>query len=133
MKKMLYTTLLMLICITLSTFAQDNSKKEMVIIKPKVIIGDLIFVYNVLNTIDISGQEVDAFLECRTFFKNIIETADKEKRKLEDEITVDMPLVIGQNLSVFLKRGKFKGEQADFYKRFMEALVASAEKLNAPK
>lgn len=96
-------------------------------IKPSFILEDVVFAFNVMGSIEILGAEVEPFLECKNFLKGIIDKAQAESKKAADKVQVDMPLVTAQNLSTFLSRGKFKGENAENYKRLMDAMVEAAK------
>ncbi len=96
-------------------------------IKPSFILEDVVFAFNVMSSIEIIGAEVEPFLECKNFLKGIIDKAQAESKKAADKVQVDMPLVTAQNLSTFLSRGKFKGENAENYKRLMDAMVEAAK------
>jgi len=97
------------------------------VIKPSFMLEDIVFSFNVMGSIEILGAEVEPFLECKNFLKGIIDKAQAESKKTSDKVTVDMPLVTAQNLSTFLSRGKFKGENAENYKRLMDAMVEAAK------
>lgn len=96
-------------------------------IKPSFLLEDVVFAFNVMSSIEILGAEVEPFLECKNFLKGIIDKAQSESKKTTDKVQVDMPLVTAQNLSTFLSRGKFKGENAENYKRLMDAMVEAAK------
>ncbi len=127
MKKIIVVTFAALFLVCFNSFAQIKNDPKNVVLKPTFIVGDVIFAYNILNTIEITGAEVEPFLECKNALKGIIDSATKENMKPTDNITADIPLVTAQNLSSFLSRGKFKGENAVNFKRFMDSMVKSAE------
>ena len=106
-----------------------TSPQKNLSIKPNFVLEDIVFAFNVMGTIEILGAEVEPFLECKNFLKGIIDKAQAEQKKASDKITVEMPLVTAQNLSTFLSRGKFKGENADNYKRLMDAMVEAAKSI----
>lgn len=128
MKKSLLIVTLFLTVFSATLFAQDNNKLNTKI-KPEFVVGDVFFAHNVMNTIDIKGNEVEAFLECQNHLKNLAEKAQKANKQAQDKINDEMTLNIARNLTLFLSRASFKGEQAVIFKRFIDSIVTAAEKV----
>lgn len=97
------------------------------ILKPKVYAADLIFAFQLLNTIELRGSEVDALLEVKTVLKPYIEKVQKENMQLNAVVTFDISAPLAYNLLQFLERGKFTGGDAEKYKRFVEAFSEAAK------
>jgi hypothetical protein len=96
-------------------------------IKPKMAIADADFVAKLLNTIDISGNEVDAFLEVRGIFVKVLENAIKDKKLTSDIITVEMTIPQAQNFVTLMQRSKLKGEEADKFRQLITMIVDAAK------
>ncbi len=136
MKQML-TLLAIIVLLSGSIFAQDNQtlkeRQKDIKIQPVFTVDDAIFAYNTLNTVQISGGEVDAFVEVRTIFVDAIKAAQEAGKKGTDEITIEMNLLAAQNLFNLLARAKITGAQADQYKRVQDAITEAAKKLKNKK
>ena len=131
--KYLLTILAVVLMVTASTFAQENQslkdRQKDIKIQPVFAIEDAIFAYNTLNTVQINGGEVDAFVEVRKIFIDAIKTAQEAGKKGTDEITIEMNLLSAQNFFNLLARAKFTGAQADQYKRVQDAITTAAKAL----
>lgn len=126
--KKTFTILLFLAVAAVTADAQSiTTPQKNPSIKPSFTLEDIVFAYNVMGSIEILGAEVEPFLECKNFLKGIIDKAQADSKKTTDKVQVDMPLVTAQNLSTFLSRGKFKGENAENYKRLMDSMVEAAK------
>jgi len=106
---------------------QDQQKT--IFIQPVFQVDDLIFSYNTLNTVEINGGEVDAFVEVRTLFADAIKSAQEKSKKGSDEVTVQMNILTAQNFFNLIARAKITGVQADQYKRVQDAVTTAAKKL----
>jgi len=96
--------------------------------KPVLIVSDIYMVMQILDGIDIKGKEVEAFLDIKNHLKSYLDEAKKNKLKVTDNITVEMPTFIAHNIIFFLNRATLRGNMADQYKRFVDALVKAAPK-----
>lgn len=93
------------------------------------LVGDIIFVYQSLNTIEINGREADAFIQVKEHFKPYMEKWNAEQPKAEDKTTITLPVNIAQNMLAFLERAKFAGGNAERYVRVKDAIVAKAQEV----
>lgn len=59
----------------------DQSSPQNTILKPKMTLGDVLFTINVLNTVEIKGSEVEAFLDVKNVFVQAAQKAQKEKER----------------------------------------------------
>lgn len=133
MKKNALLLILLFVVATCSIFAQaQQPAQKPIILKPMVMAADLVFVMNTLNSIDITGGEVENFLACKTLIKETLQKAQDAKKTITDSMNLEIPLATAQNLAVYLERAKFSGNQAEQYKRFMEALVESTKPYRTP-
>ena len=110
---------------------QDQQKA--IKINPVFSLDDLIFAYNILNSVEINGSEVDAFIEVRTLFANTIKSAQTANKKSADEISVEMNILMAQNLFNLISRAKITGSQAEQYKRVQDAITNAAKALKDKK
>lgn len=109
--------------------AQNNAAAPATpkLLKPKVLVADLIFSYQLLNTIELKGSEVDALLEIKNVLKPYIEKIQKDNLSLTTAVQFDIQAPIAANLLQFMERGKFTGGDAEKYKRFVDGIVESAK------
>jgi hypothetical protein len=107
-----------------TTTAQPNAAK---FLKPKVFVTDLVFAYQLLNSIELRGSEVDALIEIKNVLKPFIEKIQKESIPLTNLVTFDIQANIAANLLQFMERGKFTGADVERYKRFVDGIVESAK------
>lgn len=96
--------------------------------KPVLIVSDIYMVMQILDGINIKGKEVEAFLDIKNHLKSYLDEAKNKKLKVTDNITVEMPTFIAHNIIFFLNRATLRGDMADQYKRFVDALVKAAPK-----
>ena len=94
--------------------------------EPKFFVEDVVFMNNALNTIEISGGEVDAFMSVKNFFKAAIKDIQDNKRSPADQVEYSVDLESARILLKFLERAKFSGSQAEKYKRFVDAIGDAA-------
>ncbi len=104
--------------------AQQQAQK--IVLKPKFFVEDVVFMNNALNTIEISGAEVDAFMSVKNFFKAAVKDIQDNKRSPSDQVEYSVDLESARILLKFLERAKFSGSQAEKYKRFVDAIGDAA-------
>jgi hypothetical protein len=131
--KNLLTILTVIVMVSVASFAQENQslkdRQKDIKIQPVFTIDDAIFAYNTLNTVQINGGEVDAFIEVRKIFVDAIKAAQEAGKKGSDEITIEMNLLAAQNFYNLIARAKITGAQAEQYKRVQDAISDAAKKL----
>jgi enamine deaminase RidA (YjgF/YER057c/UK114 family) len=123
--------LLALLLVPFFAFSQQNlqnQQKDVPVLSPKVIIGDLVFVSQTLKTVEIKGSEVDAFLQVDQAITKILQDLNSQGKKATDSIEIKMPLNIAQNTLAFMDRAVLSGQNAVIYKRFVDAVVESSKK-----
>jgi hypothetical protein len=130
------TRILIVFCLLLASIslnAQTDTKiksaKDFPVIKPTFVVSDVYVVLQILESIELSGNEIDAFIEVRDNLKSYLEIAKEKKLKVSDSMTVNMPGHIAQNTVTFLSRAKLKGNMVDDYKRFFDAIIEASKKL----
>lgn len=105
-----------------------DQKQEVKILKPSVVIGDLVFVSQTLKTVEIKGNEVEAFLAVDKHITSILQDFNGKNKKASDTEIIEFPMNIAQNTLVFMDRASLSGQNAVIYKRFVDALVEAAKK-----
>ncbi|HYF04373.1 MAG TPA: hypothetical protein VEC36_13400 [Patescibacteria group bacterium] len=115
------------LCLLFTAQVAEAQQQQIKTIKPKMAIEDVDFVAGLLNTIDISGQEVDAFLEVRGIFLRILEGAVKEKKMTSDIVTVEMSVPQAQNLITLMNRAKLNAAGAEKFKTILSTIIDSAK------
>jgi len=106
----------------------NQNVKQNQVMKPVFIVSDIYIIMQILDGIDIKGKEVEAFLDIKNHLKSYLEKAKKDKLKATDNISVEMPTFIAHNILFFLNRATLRGNMADQYKRFVDALIKAAPK-----
>lgn len=110
--------------------AQSNEELKNKSITATFVVGDVVFAYNSLNTIQIQGNEVDAFLEVKESMKKYIQQIESEQLKIDANITMEMNVVVANNLLIFLQRVTLQGANAERHKRFRQTMLDAAKELN---
>lgn len=137
MRRILYGSIVAL-CIVLATgsLAQQQGSTQSpqnTTLKPTMTLGDVIFAINVLNTVEIKGNEVEAFLEVKNTLMKAIEKAQKEKKTETDQVTIEMSLLTANNFLTLFQRASIPGSAAERYKSVTQALFASASSQQSPQ
>lgn len=104
-----------------------QTKQEVVTLKPRLALSEVAFAAQMLETIEIRGSEVDAFVDVKKVFISILEAAQKDKKEAKDVVTVEMSIGQAQNLLALLQRAKLTGADAERYKKLVDVIVASAQ------
>ncbi|MDX9790157.1 MAG: hypothetical protein WC313_02850 [Candidatus Kapaibacterium sp.] len=124
-KNILLSAVSAILFVLLSTnlFAQnDNQQAAPKIIKPKPYAMDFLFCYQLLNTIELRGSEVDALLEVKNTLKPFIDKIQADNIPMNNVVTFDISVPVAYNFLQFLERGKFTGADAEKYKRFVNSI-----------
>lgn len=122
---------LAIICFTgnIAVAQQQQPQQQQVNIKPIMLVDYLVFAANALQTIDIQGSEVDAFLLCQQTLGNEVQKCVDQKKLVTDQITFDIRLDVAQTIVAFLGRAKLLGSDAIKYKGFVNAFAEAAQKI----
>ncbi|MFM7158186.1 MAG: hypothetical protein ACKO2H_05860 [Bacteroidota bacterium] len=105
-------------------YAQQQNQQ---ILKPIVQYSEIDFCLQLLKNIELKGNEVDALMDIQSVMIRELQIAIKEKKKPEDVSSLELTVVQAQNLLSFLQRSSLTGGLADRYKRFTDAIIASAQ------
>lgn len=130
MKRILFLAIILFAAFLFNANSQENRQmktEEFPVLKPTFIVSDIYIAVQILEGIDLKGQEVDAFLEVKKTLNAYMLTAQDKKMKVGDPMKVDLPANIAQNTLTFLGRATLKGNMADAYKRFVDAIVESSK------
>lgn len=95
-------------------------------IKPVFTYDEILFSYNLLNSIEISGAEVDNFFAARNAFAVVIKAAQGKGKKATDTEVVEMDIQTAQIFINLMARAKITGAQAEMYKRIQTIITESA-------
>ena len=125
MKKLFNLSILLFFALISLTFAQQN-KQEVPVFKPTFIVSDVYIALTILENVDVKGNEVEAFIEVKNTLNSYLELAKNNNLKVSEKMTVSMPGNIAQNTITFLGRATLKGNMAESYKRFIDAIIQSA-------
>jgi len=96
-------------------------------LKPVIQYSEIDFCLQLLKNIELRGNEVDALMEVRSIMISQLQKATKENKKPEESTTLEFTINQAQNLLAFLQRAPLTGAVADRYKRFTDAIIASAQ------
>ena len=108
-----------------SAFSQTQQQTK--VLKPKMPISEIAFVATLLETVEIRGNEVDAFVDVKNVLMKIIDKATTEKKKAADETVLEINIAQAQNLLALLQRARLTGGDADRYKKFVDVIVDSSK------
>ena len=114
----------MAILASTAVFAQQQNQQ---ILRPIVQYSEIDFCLQLLKNIELKGNEVDALMDIQSVMIRELQIAIKEKKKPEDVSSLELTVVQAQNLLSFLQRSSLTGGLADRYKRFTDAIIASAQ------
>lgn len=128
MKKVLFFAVLFFAFASISLFAQQKDTKAQTL-KPTFVVEDVYFAYQTLDNVEITGTEVEAFLEVRKFLEGQIKSIQGASKQPKDTYQIEITLPLAQNMMAFLGRAKLTGRMAEQYKRFSDTLVESAKAL----
>lgn len=104
-----------------------TSNQEMIIIKPKLALADVKGVSQFLESVEIRGTEVDAYLDVKKALNTAIEDGAKANRKPEDVVTVDMRMDVANNFYVLMQRATLKGAEAEKFRQIIVAVQEAAK------
>jgi hypothetical protein len=127
------TALIMFLSIAVNAQQSQLQQPQVQNIKPTVNAGDLVFAAQLLNTVELRGNEVDAFISVKNTLKPFLEKIQNDKMQATQTMDIPMTLAIANNFLGFLERGKITGADADRYKRFIDAFIEAAKALQTDK
>lgn len=104
----------------------DQTSPQNTILRPTMTLGDVLFAINVLNTVEIKGNEVEAFLDVKNVLVKAAQEAQKEKKTESDPVTIEMNLLTANNFLTLFQRASIPGSAAERFQAVKQALYASA-------
>lgn len=102
------------LCLMTAGYAKDDK------IKVEYSVLELAFSINVLNSIDITGEEVPPFMEIKNVFMDVYKDVSGGKKKSGD-VTLTIPMA--KNFLFFMQRGRFKGADAEVFNNISTKMV----------
>ena len=129
MKKIIISLFLIVLAFASAYSQLQQQQQPPPKLKPTFHVEDLVFVYQTLENVDISGSEADAFIEVRNYLQTTLKGVQEAKKQAGDTYQTEIPLPLAQNILTFLSRAKFSGKNAELYKRFVDSLVESSKAL----
>lgn len=110
-------------------FSQQNDAKQAQptqaappTFKVSLIVDDIMFAANVINTVEITGSDVDAFLLTKNSLLNVVKYIQTNNSRLTDTLTLDIQFQVGKSLLGFMSKTRFQASQVENYRRFVEAI-----------
>lgn len=110
-----------------------TSNQEMVVIKPKLALADIKGVSQFLQSVEIRGTEVDAYLDVKKALNAAVTDATKANKKDEDMVVVDMRMDVANNFYVLMQRATLKGAEAEKFRQIIVAVQDAAKEATAKK
>lgn len=98
-----------------------------VIVKPKLKLGDVKALIQLISEVDIRGQEVDAYLDTKKVLSSAVDAATKAETKDEGLVTLEMRTEQVQNLFMLMQRSQLKGAAAEKFKEIVNILDEAAK------
>ncbi len=130
MKNFAKMTIFLFVVLSLNMVAQQQSQQ---IIKPTLTAGELVFAVNLLNTVELKGGEVEAFIQVKDALKPYLEKISKEKLQTGSNIELSLQIGTAQNILTFMERAKIAGADAERYKKIVDSFVAAAKSASGQK
>ena len=130
MKRIIPMLFLIIAISSVSLFAQkqlQTPQPKAPVLKPTVLIADLFLVIQTLESVEITGNEVEAFLQAKNTLNGFLQDQQNANKRVTDSIKIELPLPVAQNTMSFLSRAKISGKVAEQFKRFVDAIVESSK------
>lgn len=129
--KKLFSIIIAMMIMTTSAFAQQQQaqQQQLQIIKPTFTYGQIDLALKLMTKIELTGTEVDAFLEIRGILYPALAKGANDKKQLTDKVTLDMNVKQADNVLAFLNRTKLIGAEVQTFKEFKDAIFAAAAAL----
>jgi len=111
---------------------QEADKKPQTV-KPQMSMGDLAFAIQTLATVNITGSEVEAYIDVKNTFIKVFEQAQKDQKKETDTVSIEMSILTANNFLELFRRANLQGAAAERFLAVKNALYASAPAAPAGK
>lgn len=133
MKIKILSILFIILFATHFSYGQANQNVAKEIIMPMVVVADLHFALEALNKIEITGNQVNAFLDIKNLFSGAIEYANNNGLKMSDAFKISTTYAVGKNTLFFLEKVTLTGANAENYKRLTSAFEVEFQRLENSK
>ncbi len=131
MKNSLKAFIIVFALTSIAVFAQQqqqvsSEQLKNLKIKPVFTYDEILFSYNLLNSVEITGSEVDNFFAARDAFAVVIKAAQGKNKKGTDTDIIEMDIQTAQIFINLMKRAKITGAQAEMYKKIQMIITEAA-------
>lgn len=134
----IFAVLAFVFVVSSTSFAQTNTpiasapatttgQTEQQMLKPQMTVSDVLFTLEVLSKVTINGSEVEAFLDIKRIFSNVLDQAQKDKKAENDMLTVEMSVLTANNFLSLFQRANVPGAAAEKFQGVKNSLFASAK------
>ena len=120
MKKM-NKIIITILCASFIGIAEGKDDK----VKVAFTTDELAFSINILNTIDLSGEEVMPFMDIKNLLMDVYKDVSSGKKKNAD---VDFTITTAKNFLFFIQRAKLKGADAVLFNDVTNKMVEAIKK-----
>jgi len=107
------------ICFITTGYAKEDK------FKVEFALEELAFSINVLNSIDITGEEVQPFMDIKNTLMDVYKDVSGSKKKSGD---VSFTLPMAKNFLFFMQRGRFKGVDAEIFNKISTRMIEKIKK-----
>jgi len=90
--------------------------------------GEIVYSVNILQRIQIQGDEVVPFLAVFNSLTKQVAKANEKKKKRNDVISVKMPIAAVSNFAIFMQRATLTGSEAVQFEAVVKKAMKSVRK-----
>ncbi len=113
--------------------AQPQPAVNIPVFQAPVLVEDILFAATTLNSAEITGSEVDLYLQCKNNLQGVIKYIQTNNVKNSDTLTLTFQLPVAQALVNFLGKSKFMGSQVENYRRFIDTIIQASKNAKLPE
>lgn len=113
--------------------AQPQPTANIPIFQAPVLAEDILFAATTLNSAEITGNEVDLYLQCKNNLQGVVKYIQTNNVKSSDTLTLTFQLPVAQALVTFLGKSKFMGSQVENYRRFIDTIIQNSKNAKLPE
>ena len=121
MLKNMKKLIIAMLCISFMTTAEGKDDK----VKVALTTDELAFSINILNSIDLLGEEVIAFMDIKNLLMTVYKDISSGKKKNTD---IEFTTVTAKNFLLFIQRAKLKGAEAVLFNDVCNKMVEAIKK-----
>jgi len=96
-------------------------------LKPVMTVGDIAFVLNTLNSVNLNGGEVATFMDVKSVFTKAFDVAQKANKKENDAANVELTIPQANAYWELLKRATVTGSMADKFQAVQNSILTAAK------